>query len=147
MKGRAGRQLLAFRDVVNETVGDALSDMLAVEAVLAALNWTEKEWLGMYNDYPNKLMKVSVKDRSVIQTTDAERRCTSPELLQPKIDELVAKYGGKEGGARSFVRPSGTEDVVRVYGEAPDRARMEALATEVAQAVFDLAHGTGERPA
>ena len=31
-----------------------------------------------------------------------------------KVDELVRRYDG----GRSFVRPSGTEDVVRVYAEA-----------------------------
>ena len=41
-----------------------------------------------------------VKDRSLIQTTDAERRMTSPEGLQAKIDSIVAKFSQ----ARSFVR-------------------------------------------
>lgn len=55
-----------------------------------------------------------LKDRNAISTTDAERKCTTPEGLQTKIDELVSKYNS----GRSFVRPSGTEDVVRVYSEA-----------------------------
>lgn len=50
----------------------------------------------------------------MIDTTDAERRAVSPAGLQEAIDSLVKKY--KQ--ARSFVRPSGTEDVVRVYAEA-----------------------------
>ncbi|CAH2215779.1 jg14081, partial [Pararge aegeria aegeria] len=53
-------------------------------------------------------------DRNAISTADAERQCTSPEGLQCRIDELVSKYTS----GRSFVRPSGTEDVVRVYAEA-----------------------------
>uniref|UniRef100_A0A6I8NAQ8 Phosphoacetylglucosamine mutase n=1 Tax=Ornithorhynchus anatinus TaxID=9258 RepID=A0A6I8NAQ8_ORNAN len=55
-----------------------------------------------------------VADRRVIDTTDAERRAVSPPGLQEAIDELVKKYRQ----ARAFVRPSGTEDVVRVYAEA-----------------------------
>ena len=72
----------------------------------------------------------------MIQTTDAERKVwpfwvfpfvrfpqtycvqraqvTAPEGLQAAIDAIVAKFPQ----ARSFVRPSGTEDVVRVYAEA-----------------------------
>lgn len=50
----------------------------------------------------------------MIDTTDAERRAVTPEGLQDSIDALVKKY--KQ--ARAFVRPSGTEDVVRVYAEA-----------------------------
>lgn len=38
----------------------------------------------------------------------------SPAGLQEAIDSLVKKHKK----ARSFVRPSGTEDVVRVYAEA-----------------------------
>ena len=55
-----------------------------------------------------------VSDRRVIDTTDAERRTTSPPGLQEAIDRLV----GKHPDGRCFVRPSGTEDVVRVYSEA-----------------------------
>lgn len=55
-----------------------------------------------------------VADRRVIDTADAERRVVSPAGLQEAIDTLVNNYSW----ARSFVRPSGTEDVVRVYAEA-----------------------------
>jgi len=41
-----------------------------------------------------------VKDRTVIQTTDAERRATAPAGLQTEIDNLVALYNE----ARAFVR-------------------------------------------
>lgn len=60
-----------------------------------------------------------VADRRVIDTTDAERRTVSPAGLQEAIDTLVRKYTR----ARSFVRPSGTEDVVRVYAEADTQVR------------------------
>ena len=56
-------------------------------------------------------------DRRVIDTTDAERKTTSPAGLQEAIDTLNRKYRL----SRSFVRPSGTEDVVRVYAEAETR--------------------------
>lgn len=34
-----------------------------------------------------------LQDRAIITTTDAERRVSSPESLQPAIDALVAEYG------------------------------------------------------
>lgn len=100
--------------LVNQTVGDALSDMLLVEVVLAHKSYTAAEWDSLYVDLPNRLVKVVVGDRNAFRTENAERRLVSPPGLQSKIDELVRQY---EGG-RSFVRPSGTEDVVRVYAEA-----------------------------
>ena len=47
--------------------------------------------------------------------------------LQEGIDAAVEKYDL----GRSFVRPSGTEDVVRVYAEAGSKEHADALAAEV----------------
>ena len=107
--------------VINQTVGDALSDMLLVEAILTHKSYSGEEWDSLYMDLPNRLVKVVVGDRHAFQTEDAERRLVSPKGLQAKIDDLVRRY---EGG-RSFVRPSGTEDVVRVYAEATIRSQAD----------------------
>lgn len=113
--------LLNLTQLINQTVGDAISDMLLVEVVLAHKSYSGAEWNSLYTDLPNRLVKVVVGDRHLFKTEDAERRLTSPSGLQLKIDELVRKY---EGG-RAFVRPSGTEDVVRVYAEAAVRAQTD----------------------
>ncbi|KAG1862233.1 phosphoacetylglucosamine mutase [Suillus subluteus] len=124
-------------DVINQTVGDALSDAFLVETVLAHKSFSGVEWDSMYCDLPNRLVKVVVSDRNAFKTEDAERRLVSPPGLQARVDELVRKY---EGG-RSFVRPSGTEDVVRVYAEAATRAEADELAFRVAGLVYDEAGG------
>nr|CAD7410604.1 unnamed protein product [Timema cristinae] len=129
-------------DVINETVGDALSDMLLVEVVLRARGWNIQDWRKAYTDLPNRQLKVVVKDRRAIETTDAERKCEKPSGLQDTIDSLVAKF--KNG--RAFVRPSGTEDIVRVYAEADTQANTDLLAALVAQSVHKMAGGIGELP-
>ncbi|XP_059797713.1 phosphoacetylglucosamine mutase isoform X2 [Balaenoptera ricei] len=83
-----------------------------------------------------------VADRQVISTTDAERQAVKPPGLQEAINELVKKYRL----SRAFVRPSGTEDIVRVYAEADSQENADSLAYEVSLAVFQLAGGIGERP-
>lgn len=113
--------LIHLTNVINQTVGDALSDMLLVETVLAHKSYSGLEWDSLYVDLPNRLVKVVVADRAAFKTEDAERRLNSPPGLQAKLDELVRRY---EGG-RSFVRPSGTEDVVRVYAEAASRSQAD----------------------
>jgi phosphoacetylglucosamine mutase len=118
-------------DLINQAVGDALSDALLVEVILAHKEWTPTEWLATYNDLPNRLLKVQVSDRSNYVTEDAERKLVSPHGMQAKIDDAVRKT--RQG--RSFARPSGTEDVVRVYAEAASRAEADDLATKVAQIV------------
>nr|CAI5836060.1 unnamed protein product [Callosobruchus analis] len=100
---QACEKLLSLIDLINETVGDAISVMLLVETILHARGWDIADWEACYKDLPNRLMKVSVKDRNVITTTDAERICQTPDGLQDEIDTLVTRYSK----ARSFVRPSG----------------------------------------
>ncbi|CAO1636660.1 unnamed protein product [Parajaminaea phylloscopi] len=124
-------QLSALSELINQAVGDAISDMLLVEVILRSRQWGAQDWDGAYEDLPNKLLKVLVKDRSVFKTEDAERRLVSPEGLQAKIDQEVAKYKG----ARSFVRASGTEDAVRVYAECALAPELDNLATAVAKLV------------
>lgn len=53
-----------------------------------------------------------------------------------------------ESGAagRAFVRPSGTEDVVRVYAEAATQAAADDLARLVARHVHSAAAGVGPPP-
>ncbi|KAL6095680.1 pgm3 [Pungitius sinensis] len=139
---RAALLLRSTIPVINQTVGDAISDMLLIEAILAIKGMTIQQWDAIYSDLPNRQLKVKVADRRVIDTADAERRAVSPEGLQEAIDSLVRKY--RE--ARSFVRPSGTEDVVRVYAEAETQESADALAHEVSLAVYRLAGGVGGEP-
>lgn len=113
----ATEDLVQLTKLINSTVGDALSDLLLVETILAHKGWSAKDWDSTYTDLPNRLVKVLVKDRSQYKTVDAERRLVSPAGLQDKIDDQVAKFAG----GRSFVRASGTEDAVRVYAEANTR--------------------------
>lgn len=131
------KHLTNLTRLINQTVGDALSDMLFVEVVLIHKSYSGEEWDSLYVDLPNRLVKVVVANRNIFKTEDAERRLVSPPGLQAKIDELVGRY---EGG-RSFVRPSGTEDVVRVYAEATVRAQADELAFRVAGLVYDESGG------
>ena len=47
---------------------------------------------------------------------------------------------------RAFVRPSGTEDAVRIYAEAKTQEAADELAVEVAMTLYDHAGGVGGRP-
>lgn len=83
------------------------------------------EWDAGYEDLPNRLIKVEVPDRMMFVTFDAERKLSSPEGLQGRVDEAVQKVDM----GRSFVRPSGTEDCVRVYSEAKTTAEADGTST------------------
>mmetsp|Transcript_38694 Transcript_38694/g.76271 ORF Transcript_38694/g.76271 Transcript_38694/m.76271 type:complete len:618 (+) Transcript_38694:3-1856(+) len=184
-------RLLAFHQLVNQAVGDALSDLLCIEAILAIRGWGSeeadggsaggaggggggahssssqrlggvKEWDALYCDLPSRQSKLPVKDRTVVQCSADETQTTNPPGLQERLNELMAApaadavpggISSSSGGGseepqlkRCFVRPSGTEDVVRVYAEAATQLLADALAVEAARAVFDFAGGVGARP-
>lgn len=126
--------LRALTQLINQTVGDALSDLLLVEVILAHKSWGPKEWDLIYTDLPNRLVRVEVPDRSIFKAVDAERKLESPPGAQAQIDALVGKY--KEG--RSFARASGTEDAVRVYAEAATKGETDELAKLVGRLVEDI---------
>ncbi|EEQ39081.1 putative phosphoacetylglucosamine mutase [Clavispora lusitaniae] len=118
--------LQEFTRLINQTVGDAISDLLAVLIALDYLQLSPAQWDKEYTDLPNRLVKVVVPDRTVFKTTNAERTLVEPAGMQAKIDALVAKY--PQG--RMFVRASGTEDAVRVYAEADTKEHAESLSAE-----------------
>ncbi|CAF3502799.1 unnamed protein product [Rotaria sp. Silwood1] len=130
----AANQIRTFINLINETIGDAIADLLATEVILFVLNLNLEKWLNLYHDLPQRQLKIAVKDRTIIQTTDAERRCIAPAHLQDRIDELVSKYPL----GRAFVRPSGTEDIVRVYAEATTQVEADQLAAEIKKVVEEL---------
>ena len=107
-------------------------------------------------------MQAKVPDRSLFTTADAETRCVTPAGLQPRIDALLQNFSEGETCrtqvmrvrpgllmrsdshnavpvGRAFVRPSGTEDVVRVYAEAATQAQADTLARTVATFVQEQA--------
>lgn len=43
-----------------KTVGDAISDMLLIEAILAIKSMTVQQWDAIYSDLPNRQLKVKV---------------------------------------------------------------------------------------
>ncbi|OAA61252.1 n-acetylglucosamine-phosphate mutase [Niveomyces insectorum RCEF 264] len=129
--------LLAVSDLINQTVGDAISDMLLVEVILAHKVWSLRDWALTYNDLPNRLVRVEVQNKDVFQTTDAERRLSHPPGVQDEIDQCVKKYTN----ARAFARASGTENACRVYAEAATRVEADELAKQVARIVAHYGGG------
>lgn len=126
-----------------------MSDMLAIEAVLHLKGWTIETWKNCYTDLPSRQCKLPVRDRSVIQCSDDETYVIEPSALQAKLNSLLASKSQEAGGGgqyRCFVRPSGTEDVVRVYAEAPTVFEADLLAYETSLVVYEMAGGVGEPP-
>jgi len=133
----AARDVVALSEVVNQAVGDAFSGILLVESILRRKSWGLRDWAAMYTDLASRQLKVKVADRRAITTTEDESKCLEPKELQPLIETEVARLGAR----RAFVRPSGTEDIVRVYAESEKQEDADALADAVSGLVLDLLGG------
>lgn len=125
--------------LINPAVGDAISDLLLVDALLQHYQWTLKEWNALYTDLPSRQLKISVKDRSVVKCNENETKCLAPNTLQPALDQLMATTKN----SRTFCRASGTENVVRVYAEAPTREQADKVATMASALVYEHCGGVG----
>lgn len=125
-------RLQRFAALANQSVGDALADLLLVETILGARDWSLEDWDGLYAELPSRQLKVKVRDRRQVVPNELETRLLLPEQLQASIDSYVSTF--PQG--RAFVRPSGTEDVVRIYAEAATREAADELADKCRRAVL-----------
>ncbi|XP_064342993.1 phosphoacetylglucosamine mutase isoform X2 [Camelus dromedarius] len=57
-KSKAAKMLENVIDLFNQATGDAISDMLVIEAVLALKGLTIQQWDALYTDLPNRQLKV-----------------------------------------------------------------------------------------
>ncbi|KAG5183674.1 putative phosphoacetylglucosamine mutase [Tribonema minus] len=111
-KALAVKRLLHVRQLVNQAVGDAFSDILLAEVILRLRKWGLPEWDAMYADLPSRQVRAATALRTARLNAEAH-------ALDPR--------------GRCFVRPSGTEDAVRVYAEAATQGEADALALAALQ--------------
>lgn len=135
--------LLSISKLANQTVGDGVADLLLVIAILSRNGMTFDDWMQMYDERCSCNMIVHVANKSVILTADCDRRVEKPAALRDAIANISS-----DEGCRAFVRPSGTEDVVRVYAEAPAQCdgKAKEMARSICRAVYDYCQGVGNRP-
>uniref|UniRef100_A0A0K0FAF5 Phosphoacetylglucosamine mutase n=1 Tax=Strongyloides venezuelensis TaxID=75913 RepID=A0A0K0FAF5_STRVS len=130
-KNESCKYLYYFSQLINRITGDAVTDLLCVEMCLRYFDWSVSDFYNIYEDYPNKQIKVPVKNRSLFVTNEDETRLLQPEELQQFIDKKLEEVGS----GRAFVRPSGTENIVRVFAEDSNMDNAEKCATDIAEEI------------
>ena len=126
-KQRGLKTLLAYLQIANAVIGDAMANLLLVEASLLYLNIGLNQLSKVYSDLPSVTIKATVKDKTLFTPCEDEQRLVKPLEVQEFIDKACEKY---ELG-RAFLRPSGTEDILRVYAEAKTSEMAIALSNEI----------------
>lgn len=139
---KSSESLLCVSQLANPAVGDGIADLLLVLAILQCEHMTFSDWIDQYTESCSHNLAVQVTDKDVIVTEDFDRAVSKPIALRKAIENVTGA-----DGRRAFVRPSGTEDVVRIYAEAPSGHEAEArdMAIAIARAVYDTCGGSGDR--
>lgn len=128
-KGQPNMQHLMH--LLSQVTGDAIGNMLAIEYILKT-NTSFNEWNNLYTDYYTKQEKIYT-DRNGFETCDFGRLCVRPLGLQKDLDAIVELY--KTSNTRAFIRPSGTEELVRLYIESEDKHCLNDVSDKIKYAI------------
>ncbi len=78
------------------------------------------------------MLKLIVPDRKFLKTNDIATVVLEPAGLQDDLNQMIATFSED---SRVIVRPSGTEDLVRVYAESKTQEKADQLAEKVRELV------------
>lgn len=78
--------------------------------------------------------KLKVKNRTAVNTNEESGVIVQPTDLETFVQEIYAKY--EKGKLRIFIRPSGTEDVLRVHLEADEQKTIDEVRPVIDQYIL-----------
>ena len=109
----------------HSTTGDGLITALQVLSAIKRTGKKASELNALMTTYPQVLLNVSVKDKSVYEM----------EEVQKIIKESAMELGDS---GRILVRASGTEPLIRVMAEGPDLKQLEDICRKIAKFIEDM---------
>ena len=110
-----------LKSLFHPNIGDGILDLFSVLYILQTLDIDHKQWHSFFQPYPSILSKQKVQDKNLFETSRDELTLFEPRDLQDYIDEqCIQSY-------RAFVRPSGTENVVRLYVEGKEQTKVQEI--------------------
>jgi phosphoacetylglucosamine mutase len=132
--------------LANQAVGDGIANLLIIASLLQWKGWSLANWMSaFYTPLPSLYRALPVPDRHVLRTADFDQQVIHPPALAACIRQILENYRrhhdenerlstGAEK-ARVVVRPSGTEDIIRIYVEATTKEDTHKLAEDVSKAL------------
>uniref|UniRef100_A0A914YW57 Alpha-D-phosphohexomutase alpha/beta/alpha domain-containing protein n=1 Tax=Panagrolaimus superbus TaxID=310955 RepID=A0A914YW57_9BILA len=103
-------------ELTNPAIGDGIANIRAIEYMLCKLGWSTKDWLqNSFERCPTRLTKIPVN--SVLKYASHpknEEILIQPACLQSYIEDTVRSFTTKYGNCNVFLRPSGTENYMRL---------------------------------
>ncbi|MBP1996818.1 phosphoglucosamine mutase [Paenibacillus eucommiae] len=105
------------------TTGDGILTGLQLTSTLVQAGRTLSEMKQIMRKFPQVLVNVRVADKS---------KLSGNELIDEAIRKVEEELGDN---GRVLVRPSGTESLIRVMAEGPDKEQVEAYVKEIVQVI------------
>ncbi|MFD0589229.1 phosphoglucosamine mutase [Paenibacillus sp. GCM10027627] len=105
------------------TTGDGILSALQLVETVAGSGKKLSELKTLMRKYPQKLVNVRVADKSLYNGNTA---------IEQAVKQVEAELGDN---GRVLVRPSGTESLIRVMAEGPDKEQVEAYVDQIANVV------------
>ncbi|GJU16865.1 RNA-directed DNA polymerase, eukaryota, reverse transcriptase zinc-binding domain protein [Tanacetum coccineum] len=87
-KKNAAKRLWAVTKLINQAVGDALSGLLLVEAILQHMGWPVDKWNELYHDLPSRQLK---PPQNVVSSSSA--LANSPAFVRPSRTPTSVRFG------------------------------------------------------
>ena len=120
--------------------GDAIANMLLIMRMRNEQHALKKPFSLTdlsFEDLPSKHTKLAIEnhDQDFI-LSENETRVISPPDIQIMIDDILSAYPPQT--TRAFLRPSGTEDVVRLYVEAETEDDVDSITSQITAVVAPL---------
>ena len=110
----------------HNTTGDGILTAVQLAATLKRRGQTLGQAAKVMRTFPQILDAVPVEDKKKVAEDP------SLEALIAQAEDIVGPYG------RIYVRPSGTEPLIRVMGEGPDPAKVQAAVETVVNGIESL---------
>lgn len=107
----------------HNTTGDGILSAIQLAGTVKSSGRSLSELKSLMRKFPQVLLNVRVADKSKLNGNIA---------LQASIDRVEAALGSN---GRVLVRPSGTESLIRVMVEGPEKAEIERYAEDIAEVV------------
>lgn len=130
-KAQNAENVANFLALANRTVGDAAADLFLAEVSLRIMDWSLNDWLNVYQDIPNLMVAVRTPMKDLIKNSWDQMEILEPVDFARNVSEIINKYA--ESKARTLIRPSGTEPIVRIYVEAVSLDLCKQIIAEISK--------------
>lgn len=113
--------------IFNQFIGDGISDLFAISYILNSLAFSYQDWYDLYKPNFSKHGKIKVKNKEIFLCNKDESEILQPVFIKEQINNLMSLFFD----SYIFIRPSGTEDVIRYYIESPELNDLDEISIQI----------------